>query len=57
MDFLIEEIFSPPFTIGQVIVALIVSSSFLSTDEVKSRFSDFETFIEAEGDNLDFSIF
>ena len=28
LDFLIEEMFSPPFIIGQVIVALTVSSSF-----------------------------
>ena len=55
-DFLIEDIFSPPFIIGQVIVAFTDSSSFLSIVELKSLFSDFETFNEAVGDNLDFSI-
>ena len=40
-DFLIEDIFSPPFIIGQVIVALTDSSSFLSIAELKSLFSDF----------------
>ena len=55
-DFFIDEIFSPPFIIGQVIVALTVSSSFSSIVELKSLFSDFETLIEADGDNLAFSI-
>ena len=55
-DFLIEEIFSPPLIIGQVIVALTDSSSFSSIVELKSLLSDLETEIEAEGENLDFSI-
>ena len=52
-----EEIFSPPFIKGQVIVAFTVSSSFSSIVELKSLFSDFETFIEAEGESLAFYIF
>ena len=42
MIFLIEEIFSPPLIIGQVIVALTVSSSNSSIVELKSLFSDLE---------------
>ena len=57
VDFLIEDIFSPPLIKGQVIVAFTVSSSFSSIVELKSLFSDFETFIEAEGESLAFSIF
>ena len=56
VDFFIADIFSPPFIIGQVIVALTVSSSFSSIVELKSLFSDFDTFIEADGDNLAFSM-
>ena len=56
-DFFIDEIFSPPFKRGQVILAFIVSSSFSSIVALKSSFSDFETLIEAVGDSLDFSIF
>ena len=48
-----EETFSPPFIKGQVIVAFTVSSSFSSIVELKSLFSDFETFIEAEGEGKD----
>ena len=55
-DFLIDEMFSPPFMIGQVIVALTVSSSWSLIEELKSLFSDFEILIEADGDNLDLSI-
>ena len=55
-DFLIVEIFSPPLIIGQVMVALIVSSSFSSTVELKSLFSDLETVIEADGEILAFSM-
>ena len=55
-DFLIAEIFSPPLIKGHVIVALIVSSSFSSILELKSLFSDLDTLIDAEGDNLAFSI-
>ena len=47
-DFFIDEIFSPPLIIGQVIVALIVSSSFSSIVELKSLFWDLETDIEAD---------
>ena len=56
-DFLIEEIFSPPLIIGQVIVALTVSWSVSSIVELKSLFSDLEKFIDAEGESLAFSIF
>ena len=56
-DFFIEETFSPPFIIGQVIVAFTVSSSFSSIVVLKSLFSDLETFIEAEGESLALSIF
>ena len=56
-DFLIEEIFSPPFIIGQVIDASTVSSSFSFIDELKSLFSVLDILIEAEGDNLALSIF
>ena len=52
-----DEIFSPPFKIGQVIVAWTLSSSVSSIVELKSLFSDFETLIEADGDSLDLSIF
>ena len=52
-----EEIFSPPLIIGQDIVALTVSSSFSSIDELKSLLSDLETLIDAEGDNLALSTF
>ena len=52
-----EEIFSPPFIKGQVIVAFTVSSSFSSIVELKSLFSDFETFSEAEGESRACSIF
>ena len=57
VDFLIEEIFSPPFIIGHVIDAFTVSSSLSSIVELKSSFSVFETFIEADGDSLERSIF
>jgi len=56
-DFFIEEIFSPPLIIGHVIVALTVSWSVLSIVELKSSFSDFEKFNDADGENLDLSIF
>ena len=56
-DFFIEETFSPPFIIGQVIVAFTVSSSFSSIVVLKSLFSDLETLIEAEGESLALSIF
>jgi hypothetical protein len=49
--------FSPPLIIGQVIVALTVSWSVSSILELKSLFSDLEKLIEAEGENLAFSIF
>ena len=52
-----DEIFSPPLIIGQVMVALTVSSSFSSIVELKSLFSDFETWIEAFGESLALSIF
>ena len=55
-DFLIDEIFSPPFIIGHVIVAFTVSSSFSFIDELKSSFSDLDIFIEAVGESLDRSI-
>ena len=56
-DFFIAETFSPPLIIGQVIVAFTLSSSFSSILELKSLLSVFEIFIDADGDNLDLSIF
>ena len=49
--------FSPPLMMGQVIVALTVSSSFSSIEELKSLFSDFETSMDAFGESLALSIF
>ena len=56
-DFFIAEMFSPPLIIGHEIIAFTVSSFFSSIVELKSLFSDFETSIDAVGDNLDLSIF
>ena len=52
-----EEIFSPPFIKGQVIVAFTVSSSFSSIYEIKSLFSVLEISIDADGESLELSIF
>ena len=41
---------------GQVIVALTVSSSFSSIEVLNSLFSVFDTLIEAEGDSLALSM-